>query len=153
VAASISGGLHSRNPQAATIANDDVAAARRTVITEQAVRDSAVVAEVKKLHKFKCQACGQRLETSVGWYAQGSHIHPLAEDGPDVIENVLCLCPNHHILFDAYAFTVHDDLTVLPCPGLNLSGLLPQLRLAPGHRIDVAHLRRHREKFREKAGT
>jgi putative restriction endonuclease len=122
---------------------------RRTVVSEQLVRDSAVVTSVKRLHDFHCQVCGLRLETPAGAYAQGAHIRPLGSphEGPDVPENVVCLCPNHHILFDAGAFSVRDDLTLIPRPGLNLPSLGEQLHQVAGHRIGTDYLRHHRERF------
>ena len=50
--------------------------------------------------------------------------------------NVLCLCPNHHVLLDAGAFSIADDLALI--------GLDGQLRVAPGHAVEPAHLAYHR---------
>jgi putative restriction endonuclease len=33
-------------------------------------------------------------------------------NGPDTPDNVLCLCPNHHVLFDAYSIFIDDDFIV-----------------------------------------
>ena len=53
------------------------------------------------------------------------------------MENILCLCPNHHVLFDYGAFTVGDDLS--------LTGAEGRLRIADGHRIDTSYLAYHRQ--------
>ena len=62
-----------------------------------------------------------------------------ALNGPDVSGNVLCLCPNCHVLFDQGAITIEDDFTLL--------GRTRRLSLHPQHSIDVLHLRYHREHY------
>jgi putative restriction endonuclease len=57
-------------------------------------------------------------------------------DGPDTTDNVLCLCPNHHVLFDLGSFAIADDQTLIDAPG--------KLRSVPKHKIDVQHLQYHR---------
>jgi putative restriction endonuclease len=85
--------------------------------------------------------CATRLETRAGAYAEGAHIRPLGRphNGPDVHGNVLCLCPNCHVLFDQGAITIEDDFTLL--------GRTGRLSLHPQHSIDVLHLRYHREHY------
>jgi hypothetical protein len=48
-----------------------------------------------RLYDFTCQICGTRLATPAGAYAEICHIKPLGRphNGPDVPENILCLCP------------------------------------------------------------
>jgi putative restriction endonuclease len=72
-------------------------------------------------------------------YAEGAHIRPLGapHNGPDVVENVLCLCPNDHVLFDHGAISITDDL--------HLIGRSGYLRTAKKHEIDPLHLKYHRE--------
>jgi putative restriction endonuclease len=105
------------------------------------MRDSEVVAQVKQLHDHCCQVCGTGLKTPKGPYAEGAHIRPLGSphDGPDLAENVLCLCPNHHVLFDAGAFSVADDFRLLGEEGT--------LRTVPGHEIKQEYLQWHRRLF------
>ncbi|MBC8101367.1 MAG: HNH endonuclease, partial [Cytophagales bacterium] len=69
------------------------------------------------------------------------HIRPLGQphNGPDTTDNILCLCPNHHLLFDLGAFTLEEDLRI--------TGTEDSLRRAAGHRVDTEHLRYHREHF------
>lgn len=114
---------------------------RALVTTSRIVRDSAITREVKRLHDFRCQACGARLDTPTGPYAEAAHILPLGapHHGPDVLENVLCLCPNHHATFDLYAWTVGELGELIGLDGM--------LRLASGHVPSRKHLRTHREQF------
>jgi putative restriction endonuclease len=54
-----------------------------------------------------------------------------------VASNVLCLCPNHHVLFDRGAFALGD--------GLELLGLSGALRVVAGHLLDLAQVAYHRQ--------
>ena len=69
---------------------------------------------VKKLYEDACQVCGVRLEIPGGAVSEGAHIRSLGRphSGPDTVDNVLCLCPNHHTLFDEGGIYVSDDLRV-----------------------------------------
>jgi putative restriction endonuclease len=60
------------------------------------VRDTRQSRWVKEQYDYCCQVCGIRLEGSAGPYAEAAHIMPLGipHNGPDIPENILCLCPN-----------------------------------------------------------
>jgi hypothetical protein len=62
---------------------------------------------------------GPRLVGSGVPYAEAAHIRPLGapHDGPDSYENLICLCPNHHTLFDIGGFTIADDLSLIGIDG------------------------------------
>jgi hypothetical protein len=65
------------------------------------LRDTALAREVKESNNYQCHICGEKLILSDGRpYAEAHHIKPLAKDGPDRRENILCVCPNHHVLLD-----------------------------------------------------
>jgi len=114
---------------------------RRDMVVSRIVRDTAVTREVKQLYEFRCQVCGERVETPTGPYAEAAHVTPLGRphDGPDTLANVLCLCPTHHAAFDLYAFAVADDLGLIGEPG--------RLRVHPEHPLDLSHLRGHRHRY------
>ncbi len=116
---------------------------RRPTTVMRIVRYSALSLLIKTLHDHTCQICGVRLLLPNGPYAEGAHIRPLGSphDGHDVAGNLLCLCPNDHVLFDRGAITIKDDLTVIN----QLTGE-PRgtLRTVPGHDIDPQHLAYHR---------
>ncbi len=116
-------------------------APRRTVTMQRIVRDTAAARQVKEWHRFTCQVCGVPLVTPAGPYAEAAHIRPLGapHDGPDETSNLLCLCPNHHVLFDLGAFTVNADLTFTGLPGT--------LRCDPRHAINAAHLAYHAARY------
>jgi putative restriction endonuclease len=105
------------------------------------VRDTKQSRQVKHLYDYTCQFCGTRLVTPVGAYAEGAHIRPLGEphNGPDSSGNLLCLCPNHHVLFDLGAISVNDDLTLV--------GISGRLTVHPQHKLNADHLTYHREHY------
>jgi putative restriction endonuclease len=113
-------------------------APRGTQEGDRIIRNSALTARVKQLHGFVCQVCGCTLETREGLYAEGSHIMPLGapHDGPDVMQNMLCLCPVCHVLLDSGTFSIWDDLYLIGRP--------ERLRIVEGHALGVIYLRYHR---------
>lgn len=67
------------------------------------LRDTEVSRKAKMLNNYKCQICGHRIELPDGQpYVEAHHIKPLGRphDGPDILENVICVCPNHHTELD-----------------------------------------------------
>jgi hypothetical protein len=90
------------------VANDapDVFPERKERIANAFDRDRPMARQVKELYGFQCQICGVCLEIASGeFYAEAHHLQPLGgnHNGPDVKGNMLCLCPNHHVLFDCFA--------------------------------------------------
>lgn len=122
----------------------DVPDRARSVI-QRVVRNSKVTQWVKDKHDGICQFCGIRLETAAGFYAEGAHIRPLGapHHGPDVTSNVLCLCPNDHVLFDKGALFLEDGKV----HRLSDGAVLHELRTVAGHAINWAHATYHREHF------
>jgi putative restriction endonuclease len=123
-------------------------AARRLETVQRIVRNTRIAQMVKELHDFRCQICGVLLETAAGRYAESAHIRPLGtpHDGPDSLDNVLCLCPNHHVAFDLGGIYIRDDFTVVE----NLTGKpIGSLRMVPKHRIAHEYIRYHRGLFQD----
>ncbi len=77
----------------------------------------------------------------VSGYSEGAHIQALGglHEGPDFEENVLCLCPNCHVLFDAGAIIIQDDFSITR----NGKPVEP-LHREPGHEVDVKYIAYHR---------
>ena len=123
----------------------DEAPARREGVVQRIVRNTRISDGVKSAYQHECQICRVRLDMPVGRYAEGAHIRGLGEphDGPDQPGNVLCLCPNHHVLLDKGGIYIDDDLVVRDFTGKAI-GLLAQ---APGHPIELDHIRYHRAAF------
>lgn len=70
-----------------------------------------VKAAIKSLYDYKCQCCGDTIYRT-GWSASLArqeqwlymsadvhHIKPLSSGGPDLKDNMICLCPNCHRKF------------------------------------------------------
>ena len=76
----------------------------RVVVTvTRIVRDTELAKRIKGLHHQLCQLCGETVRLADGTgYAEGHQLQPLGKphDGPDVAENIVCLCPNHHAACD-----------------------------------------------------
>ena len=108
------------------------------VTVSRVIRNTAVGRQVKQLHSFAYQVCGVGLETPSGPYAECCHIRPLGRphDGPYTPDNIPCLCPNCHVLFDAHAIAIDDDLTIRE--------IGEQMRTAKEHPVDVTHIQYHR---------
>lgn len=106
------------------------------------VRDTAVAARVKRLYDQTCQVCGDQLKTKNGPYVEGAHIRPLGKPhyGPDTMPNILCLCPNHHALFDKGGLYLDDELRVFDAD----DRFVAALRVDPQHEIDPDQIRYHR---------
>lgn len=104
--------------RAADTSPDDVPKRLRTEVS-RLVRDSALVREVKAAHGNTCQLCGLTLELAPGrLYSEGHHLKPLGRphNGPDVKDNLLCVCPNCHVKLDFAAVRI-DPAKVRAVPG------------------------------------
>lgn len=123
---------------ASVTANAAVPAARAQTVIQRIIRGTALGRKVKSMYKYNCQVCGITLQCEGGLYAEAAHIRPLGSphNGPDTMENILCLCPNHHVLFDNGGLTLSDDLVVA------LTG--SQLIVHSKHTINVEHIRYQR---------
>lgn len=115
--------------------------------TTRVIRDTLVSETVKNLHRHFCQTCSTRIERPGGAYAQAAYIRPLGRphNGPDTVDNILCLCPNCHMLFDGWAFAIEDDGTLIGA----LSGTLNEVE---AHTINREYLDYHRLLYREANG-
>ena len=85
------------------------APSRIELTTLRIVRDTALAGRIKELHEFRCQLCGESIcLLDERRYAEAHHIQPLGSphDGPDVAENIIVLCPNHHVMCDYGAITL-----------------------------------------------
>lgn len=71
-------------------------------------RNRHIVNSLKKLYDSKCQVCGQKLKVGYKeFYSEVHHIQPLGKhNGPDIQENMIVVCPNHHTLLDKGAISI-----------------------------------------------
>ncbi|MGW2743264.1 YDG/SRA domain-containing protein [Streptomyces sp. NPDC001450] len=125
---------------------------RTRITTQRIVRSTAVADFVKRAHDYTCQVCDIRLATPTGAYAEAAHIKPLGRPhaGPDITANVLCLCPNHHVLFDLGMLTIGDDLTITSRTG---GSHRERLREGTNHQIGREYLAYHRTRHAQLPAT
>ncbi|MFC5301179.1 HNH endonuclease [Azospira restricta] len=105
---------------------------RLLIETYRVLRDTELARKIKALHKNICQLCGQTVMLKDGaTYAEAHHIKPLGSphNGPDVAENIVVLCPNHHVML---------DYGTIPLEGKDL-------RSSQGHVIGGAYIAYHNE--------
>lgn len=103
---------------------------RIVTTTYRILRDTELARRVKLLHNYECQICGHTIALPEdSRYAEAHHIQPLGQphNGPDVIGNILCVCPNHHAELDYGA------------SGIDLASL----RRAAGHPIEEEYVDYH----------
>jgi putative restriction endonuclease len=113
---------------------------RKQYIINRIIRETKTAQYIKDLYENKCQVCGIQIKTPVGFYSEAAHIKGLGKphNGPDTKENILCLCPNHHTMFDLGIITIDDDFKVI-----GLEDYV--LKVSPKHKIDKEFLKYHRE--------
>jgi HNH endonuclease len=103
---------------------------RTATLTYRILRDTPLARGIKALHSNRCQLCDYCLMLPGGQgYSEAHHIKPLGQphNGPDLRENILVLCPNHHVLCD------------YGCMPLELS----KIRQHPDHNVGLEFLDYH----------
>jgi 5-methylcytosine-specific restriction protein A len=120
-------------PMAVDMPQGDEEVGRALGQSYRIIRDTQVSKWVKYLHAYKCQLCGEAIRLLDGqFYAEAHHLQPLGGDhnGPDVVENVICVCPKHHVLLDYGVISLNKS----------------QLRMIRGHEIGEAYIAYHNAK-------
>jgi putative restriction endonuclease len=114
---------------------------RKETTVLRIVRDTRQAKKIKQLYDYKCQVCDLSLETKSGKYAEAAHIKPLGmpHNGPDTLDNLLCLCPNHHVLFDNGGFVIDENM--------NLVGIDGELTVHSRHKINIEYVQYHKEHY------
>lgn len=115
---------------------------RQASVIQRLVRNSAVTQYVKERYNYTCQFCSVRLEVDAGAYAEGAHIRPLGgkHGGHDTPGNVLCLCPNDHVLFDKGGLYLDTEHQIIEKATGAVRG---SLKLS--HALDLDSIVYHRE--------
>ena len=123
----------------------ETAAPRTPGVVQRIVRNTELSQRVKVLYEHHCQICEAAIQTRVGPYAEGAHIRPLGRphNGPDVLGNLLCLCPNDHVRLEHGGITLSDDFVVLD----RFVGPSKRIAVHRQHPVDVAFVRYQRRLF------
>lgn len=114
----------------------------KNVVTRIA-RTTAPITYLKELYDDTCQICHHKVDLSSGrGYSEVHHIQPLGKhNGPDVTQNMIVVCPNHHIMFDRGVITINLNTGYVkhsnPENGLNRNKLLLK------HHIDQNYIDYH----------
>jgi putative restriction endonuclease len=77
---------------------------RVRVVALRRARDRQFALRVTQAYEGRCAVCGVELGLVVA-----AHIDPVEADGPDVVNNGICLCPNHHRAFDGHLLDIDED--------------------------------------------
>ena len=90
---------------------EDQSPDRVEISTERIQRNQQRSNSLKKRYDYQCQVCGdRRMQAENEPYAECHHLIPLGtDDGPDSLENMVVLCPNHHTDFDNGVIRVNPD--------------------------------------------
>ena len=120
--------------------------ARAFASVQRRVRSTAVTVWGKRLYSHECQVCGETVRTAAGPYAEGADLQPVGspDNGPDAIENVLCLCPNDHVRADRGAIGFDDQWNVID---LGSDTVIGKVRVHPNHPLDPVYAQHHRAMF------
>ena len=107
--------------------------------TLRIVRDTKLCLEIKDLYNYTCQICGIEISVRGVKYAEAAHIKPLGKphNGGDQPGNIICLCPNHHVMLDKGIFAIESDLT--------LNGIEGVLTIHNDHQLEINNLEYHKE--------
>ena len=108
--------------------------------TYRILRDTNLARKLKQLHGNKCQICSETIKLPNGkCYSEAHHIRPLGSphSGPDVAENIIVLCPNHHVMLDYGVI------------GLELDKLI----IHPKHKIGSAYASYHNQAIHGKTAN
>lgn len=129
-----------REKQILTPHADDIHNPPDRILTDvyRILRDTALARSLKQLYKDECQICGITIHLPGGTrYSEAHHIKALGapHNGPDIAENIMVLCPNHHAMLDFHAMSI----------------VYSTLRIHKSHKIDLAFINYHNAQI--KAGS
>lgn len=111
------------------------------------IRDSRYGEELKEIYEYKCCFCENLIERPHDTpYVESCHIKPLNDGGFDVKENLLILCPNHHIEFDYGSISI--DPSNLTLKHINRQNELNGKEIELRHQVNIEYLEYHFTKWR-----
>ncbi len=112
-------------------------------------RNISLSEKVKEIYNYRCQICNVFLKSPQGGIVIGAHIKGLGKphNGPDVIENMMSLCPNHHSQFDMFSFYI-DPITLKIIGLENYEG--KKINISKKHKIEKDFLAHHQSEYYKK---
>jgi hypothetical protein len=124
---------------------------RTTIETTRVIRDTKMSQALKRLYRNKCQLCDTTIKLSSRNYSETHHLQPLGKthQGPDVQENMLVVCPNHHVQLDYGAIAIEpNSLEIIDSNGNKLGKLTVSKKHKLEKRYLIYHLNHVFQKFR-----
>lgn len=100
-------------------------------------------------YEGRCQVCGGRLGGRGEATFDAAHIQALQYGGPDVIENILSLCPNHHRQVDLGTLGIKPDTREVMAPYGTAPAPQGPLILHEEHHVERYLKWHYRHVFRE----
>ncbi|SMF82146.1 putative restriction endonuclease [Tistlia consotensis] len=127
------------------------------ILLNRPIRDARFRQQVRLAYDFTCAVTGLRIFNGGGRpEVQAAHILPVAEGGPDVVQNGVALSGTVHWLFDRHLISLTDDHRLLVAHN-RVPGELQSLFGRQGEKIRLPadpalhpqprYLARHRERF------
>lgn len=112
---------------------------RKEYVINRIIRETKTAQFIKQLYDDTCQICGIQIKGPISTYSEAAHIKSLGQphNGPDTKENLICLCPNHHKMFDLGAISIDENLNILGLENVKLI-------INPKHNIDSEFTKYHR---------
>lgn len=127
------------------------------ILVNRKIRDASFRGQVCEAYDSTCAITRLKIINGGGRSeAQAAHICPVAEGGPDVVQNGIALSSTVHWLFDRHLISLTDDYRIL----VSHNKVPAELRSLFAHQMDRVHLpkderlwphpayiARHRERF------
>lgn len=124
----------------------DLRPPKKDYTVSRTIRNTKIAKGLKESYNYRCQVCGERRENGSSGYAEAHHIHPLGDEppGPDIKENLLVLCPNHHADFDfGMLYIDPSSLKISHQYDDTVDG--NTLKTDPDHEIGLEYIQYHNE--------
>lgn len=118
-------------------------------IVYRRIRDTKTSKQLKELYKNSCQVCGKKIYLGEHkYYSEAHHLKPLGSphNGPDIVGNLIVLCPNHHVEFDSLAIAVNPQTGFIEHVDLK-NDYTGEKLLLNLHSISSRYLRYHYQRF------
>jgi hypothetical protein len=113
------------------------------------LRDTFLCRQLKQLYNYSCQICGKTINIGDSLYAEAHHIQPLGgpHHGPDISENIIITCPNHHVEFDYGVIAINTISMKTIHKNKSDQYHDKRINLKAGHSLGLNYLQYHLEKI------
>ena len=111
------------------------------------LRDTSLTKRIKQLYKNRCQICGITIKLKNGKeYSEAHHIKPIGKhNGPDSADNIVILCPNHHVEFDYGVIAIEPKTFRILHKDPENPFIGKRIELHPEHKLNEDYLEYHME--------